>query len=87
MACEDSGGMANVVIVVVVNDTEKHYGVFHLHFDHFGNVILNPSSFLDKQTWVTFTEDIEWHAIWCDIIRTVYPEDYSLHAETCRGIK
>lgn len=77
--CEDPEDMANVVIVVSVHNREKQYGIFHLHYNHDGSISRIQSSFFDEQTWITFTQENEWHAQWCEIIRSVYPEERSRH--------
>ncbi len=77
--CENPENMVNVVIVVTVSDTKKQYGVFHLHYNHNGSIPRAPASFIDESTWTTFTNDNGWRAVWCDLIRFVYPDERSIH--------
>ena len=63
--------MANVVVLTRRGDGQAVYGIFHIHFSENGKL---ESAAAFKDFTVFYTQQ-EWKNEWCNIIRSVYPQE------------
>ena len=74
--CPEPEYMANVVIIAPKNPGEFFYGIFHIHFNNKGDII-SVAAFIP---WTLIKDelhayDAEIWINWCEIIRSVYPNE------------
>ncbi|OGZ08840.1 MAG: hypothetical protein A3D65_01960 [Candidatus Lloydbacteria bacterium RIFCSPHIGHO2_02_FULL_50_13] len=85
LMCTDPEWMGNVVVVVEVRKLHNvhsgtdategwWFGIFHIHFLPDGT--FRSAASINDPTWTPMRSEIGWRPDWCDLLRTVYPEDF-----------
>lgn len=72
--CENGEHMANVAIVATdEKDGKTYFGIFHIHFSEEGRITSN-AAFV---AWEDVTDQNDYYLInkWCEIIKSVYPNE------------
>lgn len=79
IGCGKTEHMANIAILAPEKPGKYYYSIFHVHFDEGGNII-SLAAFFPWKILKDINDPSVW-LDWCDIIRSVYPNE--IKAQGC----